>query len=443
MMKTKMIYMILLFSSILFGGCVRDVIDDVPGTDEDYAADKKDVVLIRMGTNDAEVKDITSRLFNNIPSSWEIGKKTIVDYDKMKDPETELNADIKNPKIYMTVILNIDDVISGKYPISLFRMLKFYKRDFYVIATQSTPEQKEEMLSLIGVYMEAGYYAINYDNVQHYRIFPSADPYAKDNMIGKGVASFNQKLLTRSADTLPEGNDPDPGYNAQMADKEALKRIEIYNRIYGYAQGDMNYSMQAVPYKMKPGAAPDVIIDNSWAIDAYNFQIYSKNNNCILSITNNAGNGFTANIKDYTTPKGANVYAYIWNLMREASSEITVHSDGGIFREISYQPQTNDHFIAVVDSGFDHTVSLYLQHKYFLIWENFCRNREIIFDILFRKDWRSGSDRTDHRHVYEFASRQGEIVIKDLDRSRLCRITTDITIFFQGFQMRVHGGSGL
>lgn len=42
--------------------------------------------------------------------------------------------------------------------------------------------------------------------------------------------------MTRSADTLPEGNDPDPGYNAQMADKEALKRIEIYNRIYGYAQ---------------------------------------------------------------------------------------------------------------------------------------------------------------------------------------------------------------
>ena len=352
MMKTKMIYMILLFSSILFGGCVRDVIDDVPGTDEDYAADKKDVVLIRMGTNDAEVKDITSRLFNNIPSSWEIGKKTIVDYDKMKDPETELNADIKNPKIYMTVILNIDDVISGKYPISLFRMLKFYKRDFYVIATQSTPEQKEEMLSLIGVYMEAGYYAINYDNVQHYRIFPSADPYAKDNMIGKGVASFNQKLLTRSADTLPEGNDPDPGYNAQMADKEALKRIEIYNRIYGYAQGDMNYSMQAVPYKMKPGAAPDVIIDNSWAIDAYNFQIYSKNNNCILSITNNAGNGFTANIKDYTTPKGANVYAYIWNLMREASSEITVHSDGGIFREISYQPQTVNHGASYTENSF-------------------------------------------------------------------------------------------
>lgn len=152
------------------------------------------------------------------------------------------------------------------------------------------------------------------------------------------MASFNQKLLTRSADTLPEGNDPDPGYNAQMADKEALKRIEIYNRIYGYAQGDMNYSMQAVPYKMKPGAAPDVIIDNSWAIDAYNFQIYSKNNNCILKYHDNAGNGFHCQHQDYTTPKGANVYAYIWNLMREASSEITVHSDGGIFREVSYQP---------------------------------------------------------------------------------------------------------
>ena len=79
-----------------------------------------------------------------------------------------------------------------------------------------------------------------------------------------------------------------------MADKEALKRIEIYNRIYGYAQGDMNYSIQAVPYKMKEGAAPDVIIDNAWSIDAYNFQIYSKNNNCILSVTNTAGNQLSA-----------------------------------------------------------------------------------------------------------------------------------------------------
>lgn len=131
-----------------------------------------------------------------------------------------------------------------------------------------------------------------------------------------------------------------------------MKRIEIYNRIYGYAQGDMNYSIQAVPYKMKEGAAPDVIIDNAWSIDAYNFQIYSKNNNCILSVTNTAGNGFTANIKDYTTPKGANVYAYIWNLMREASSEVTIHSDGGIFREISYQPQTVNHGANYTENSF-------------------------------------------------------------------------------------------
>ncbi len=231
-----MIYMLLLFSSILLGACVRDIIDDVPVPDEDNEIDKKDVVLVRMGTDDAEVKDITSRLFNNIPTSWEIGKKTIVDYDKMTNPETELDADIKNPDIYVTVILNIKDVVFGKYPVSLFRMLKFYKRDFYVIATQDTPEQKNEMLSLIGVYMEPNYYAINYDNVQHYRIFPSADPYAKNNMIGKGAASFNQQLLTRSADILPKGTDSDPAYNAQMADKEALKQIEIYNRIYGYAQ---------------------------------------------------------------------------------------------------------------------------------------------------------------------------------------------------------------
>ena len=34
-MKTKMIYVLLLFSSILLGACVRDIIDDVPVPDED------------------------------------------------------------------------------------------------------------------------------------------------------------------------------------------------------------------------------------------------------------------------------------------------------------------------------------------------------------------------------------------------------------------------
>lgn len=194
-MRTRILYKTLLLASLFFGACVQDDINDDPVANYSNE-EKKDVVLIRMGTDDAEVKDITSRLFNNIPASWEIGKKTIVDYDKMADPETELNTDIKNPDIYATVVLNINDVISGKYPVSLFRMLKFYKRDFYIIATGTTQDQKNEMLSLIGVYMEPGYYGINYDNVQHYRIFPSADPYAKDNMIGKGVKSFSRRLLT-------------------------------------------------------------------------------------------------------------------------------------------------------------------------------------------------------------------------------------------------------
>ena len=47
-MKTKMIYMLLLFSSILLGACVRDIIDDVPVPDEDNEIDKKDVILHSM-----------------------------------------------------------------------------------------------------------------------------------------------------------------------------------------------------------------------------------------------------------------------------------------------------------------------------------------------------------------------------------------------------------
>ena len=89
-MRTRILYKTLLLASLFFGACVQDDINDDPVANYSNE-EKKDVVLIRMGTDDAEVKDITSRLFNNIPASWEIGKTTIVDYDKMADPETELN----------------------------------------------------------------------------------------------------------------------------------------------------------------------------------------------------------------------------------------------------------------------------------------------------------------------------------------------------------------
>lgn len=54
-----------------------------------------------------------------------------------------------------------------------------------------------------------------------------------------------------------------------------------------------------------------MVIDNAWTLSAYNFQIYSKNNICLLSVTNAFSGGFSAAIKDYTTPKGIDVYAYL------------------------------------------------------------------------------------------------------------------------------------
>lgn len=344
-MKTQ-VYLWMLVAALFLAACSNDALDLYDGQNgpEQLAGvtgDKKDVLLLCMGAG-KDVQQVAELLSENIPSSWEIKNKKIQNYDDGMTP-ADLEADIKNGSIYLTVILNIKDVISGKYPTDLFRLLKYYKRDFYILANGADAGQKEAMLALIGVYMESGYYAINYDNVQHYRIFPLSDPHALENMIGKAAASLRLRASAGQQDSRVEGFSPDPGYNAQMADKEALKQIEVYNRLYAYDQGDMDYSMETHPYVTRDGKPADVTIDNNWTISAYNFQIYSKNNNCLLSVTNTSGGGFSANIKDYTTPKGIDVYAYLWNLMQESSSEVTVHADGGIFREVSYQPQTVVH----------------------------------------------------------------------------------------------------
>ena len=335
-MKLKKYIGILL--GITLAACSEDSVEDLVGVTGNDGS-KKDIVLIRMG-DDEEVREITSRLYDNIPSAWEIGKKTILDYEQLEGDKTAVfDKYVENGEIYCTVVIDVRDVISGKYPETLLRELKYYKRDLYVIATQPDPELQKTMLNLIGVYMEPGYYGINYDNLQRYRIFPSTDPYAKDNMIGRGVDSFKKGLVLLASDAPSEEM-----YNQQMSDKEALKSIEIYNRVYGYAKGDnLDYKIETSPYKMREGIEPDVVIDNNWTISAYNFQIYSKNNNCILSIANTTGNGFACNVRDYTTPKTFNVYAYLWNLMQEASGEVAVHADGNVFREISFQPQTVNH----------------------------------------------------------------------------------------------------
>lgn len=92
-------------------------------------------------------------------------------YDQIQgDKEARLNELVKDNSIYLTVIVDIDDIQSGKYQISLFENLKYYKRDFYVIATNENPGLQKAMLGLIGVYQAPGYYGINYDNLQRYRI---------------------------------------------------------------------------------------------------------------------------------------------------------------------------------------------------------------------------------------------------------------------------------
>lgn len=346
------LYLWLLVAALFFGACSKDepIFSDDQERIDEVTDTKKEVLLLCMGMG-KDVQEIASLLSENIPSSWEIRGKKTRNYDDGMTPD-ELETVIKQEDTYLTVILNVKDVISGKYPADLFRLLKYYKRDFYIIANGSDSEQKEAMLSLIGVYMEPGYYAINYDNVQHYRIFPESDPHALENMIGKAASSLRLQASPALQTTRTDEFIPDAGYNAQMADKEALKQIEVYNRLYAYDQGEMNYTMENHPYATKDGKPADATIDNTWTISAYNFQIYSKNNNCLLSVTNTSGNGFSAGIKDYTTPKGIDVYAYLWNLMQEASSEVTVHADGGVFREVSYQPQTVVHGASYTESSF-------------------------------------------------------------------------------------------
>lgn len=348
-----LLYLGLLVGTFFMGSCSDFDLDTLTGKERlaGVVDGKKDVVLLCMGSGE-KVNKVASLLLDNIPVSWEIKDKKIINYDDGMST-SELEDMIKSENMFFTVILDVRDVVSGKYPVSLFRLLKYYKRDFYLIADENTLEQKKAMLSLVGVYMEPGYYAINYDRVQHYRIFPDNDPHALENMIGKAANSLQKQTFSvASAAGSRAGFIPDAGYNAQMADKEALKQIEVYNRLYAYDKGDMDYAFDSYPYATKDGKPGDVCIDNTWVISAYNFQIYSKNNNCLLSVTNALGSGFSASIKDYTTPKGIDVYAYLWNLMQMASSEVTVHSDGGIFREVSYQPQTVVHGANYTENSF-------------------------------------------------------------------------------------------
>ena len=232
----SLLYLWLLVATLFVGACSKNDDPDIPSDKEHFdevVDEKKDVLLLCMGAGE-KVNKVASLLFENIPVSWEIKGKAIRNYDDGMSPD-KLGEMIKKENTFFTVILDIKDVVSGKYPASLFRLLKYYKRDFYLIADENTPEQKEAMLSLVGVYMEPGYYAINYDNVQHYRIFPDSDPHALENMIGKAAVSLQQQLSSAvSGAGGRAGFIPDAGYNAQMADKEALKRIEVYNRLYAY-----------------------------------------------------------------------------------------------------------------------------------------------------------------------------------------------------------------
>ena len=191
-----LLYLGLLVGTFFMGSCSDFDLDTLTGKERlaGVVDGKKDVVLLCMGSGE-KVNKVASLLLDNIPVSWEIKDKKIINYDDGMST-SELEDMIKSENMFFTVILDVRDVVSGKYPVSLFRLLKYYKRDFYLIADENTLEQKKAMLSLVGVYMEPGYYAINYDRVQHYRIFPDNDPHALENMIGKAANSLQKQTFS-------------------------------------------------------------------------------------------------------------------------------------------------------------------------------------------------------------------------------------------------------
>ena len=98
--------------------------------------------------------------------------------------------------------------------------------------------------------------------------------------------------------------------------------------------------------------------------------------------------------------------------------------------------------ISVEDAGINHTFSLHLQHKGFCVGHVFHRNREIGFNVLHSKDRFSRSYTANNRHINHLATCQIEILINDLDGTRLCRIPADISVLLQRLKMRVYRGSG-
>ena len=97
--------------------------------------------------------------------------------------------------------------------------------------------------------------------------------------------------------------------------------------------------------------------------------------------------------------------------------------------------------ITVKNTGIDHRITFHIENKGIgSLWAHACRNRNIGINILFSKNWNSGSNLTNNRNTNNFCSDHIKAIITNFYGTWLGGVTSYISILLQSFKMRMNRG---
>ena len=93
--------------------------------------------------------------------------------------------------------------------------------------------------------------------------------------------------------------------------------------------------------------------------------------------------------------------------------------------------------ITVKYSDIYHRVAMDIQNEGLSLRHHIGRDREILFYVFFGKNGQPGGHSAYDRKTHHFRSHHLKSVITYLDCPGFCRVTSNIAVFFQSFQMRM------
>lgn len=229
----------------------------------------------------------------------------------------------------MSVVGDIRDFITGKYTSGMIQEVRHNRKGVIIIGKEGNAEElKAELLQLLGVYVDKGFYKVSFPKEEVYDFYWANDPDALKKLCGIKSLAAESRV----------GGDPSDLEVTNRA-LHAMKKIRISNKAYIYTN-DYKYKMtgyeQLHPYTaemeyFKPRAdrAYDALIDREWNIDVYNLRIYAPTDgDNLLAVYNVGGAGFInrideARVQVHNPPKDE-LNCLVWGLRNKAYSTVSI-----------------------------------------------------------------------------------------------------------------------